>query len=100
MNFRIIISIIPYSIGEGVYSCNVVVKSKRFNAMCYYSTERPTVLEAHIFGFYKDLYNQKISIYLKNFIRKLVKNISFEQVKLLIKQDIKSCYEDFNNIRY
>lgn len=62
--------------------------------MCYYDLERPNILEAYIFDFNEDLYNQTISIYLKNFIRKPIKNISFEEVKLLIKQDIESCYID------
>ncbi|WP_419235166.1 riboflavin kinase [Rickettsia endosymbiont of Nabis limbatus] len=52
--------------------------------MCYYDLERSNILEAYIFNFNEDLYNQTINIYLKNFIRKPVKNISFEEIKLLI----------------
>ena len=64
--------------------------------MCYYDISRSNILEAHIFDFNKDLYDQEISIYLKSFIRKSVKSISLEQVKLLIEQDIKSCRKDLN----
>ncbi|WP_395476658.1 riboflavin kinase [Rickettsia endosymbiont of Pantilius tunicatus] len=88
------ISIVPYSIQEGVYSCRVLVKEKQYKAMCYYDLERSNILEAYIFNFNEDLYNQTINIYLKNFIRKPVKNISFEEIKLLIKKDIESCYND------
>lgn len=94
------ISVTPHNIPEGVYSCQVVIKDKIFNAMCYYDMGRPYILEAHIFDYNENLYNQSVSIYLKNFIRKPVKNISLKEVKSLIKQDIKSCREDFVSSRF
>ncbi len=66
------------------FSCNLLVPFYLTMTMCYYDLERSNILEAYIFNFNEDLYNQTINIYLKNFIRKPVKNISFEEIKLLI----------------
>ena len=79
----------------GVYSAKVILDKKTKKRGIVNIGYRPTfgknrlVLEVHIFGFKKNLYDKRIKIMLIKFIRKEKKFKSIDQLKKQIKKDIK-----------
>ncbi len=79
----------------GVYSCKVIIDKKIKKKGIVNVGYRPTfgknrlVLEVHIFGLKKNLYDKRIKIMLIRFIRKEKKFKNITQLKKQIKKDIK-----------
>ena len=79
----------------GVYSCKVILDKKIKKKGIVNVGYRPTfgknrlVLEVHIFGLKKNLYDKRIKIMLIRFIRKEKKFKNITQLKKQIKKDIK-----------
>jgi len=79
----------------GVYSAKIIVDKKTKKKGIVNIGYRPTfgknklILEAHIFGLKKNLYDKRIKVMLINFIRKEKRFKSIAQLKKQIKIDIK-----------
>ncbi|MDR0829754.1 MAG: bifunctional riboflavin kinase/FAD synthetase [Prevotellaceae bacterium] len=82
----------------GVYSVEVEIKSGVFIGMLYIGN-RPTLdgknltIEVNIFDFSEDIYNQKISLKLKHFIREDKKFNSLQELKNHLVKDKKKVLE-------
>ncbi len=72
---------------EGVYDCIIYRENIVYNGMCYYTHTRKNILEAHLFDYTQNLYDQEIKVCLVNFIRSPYEYINFEQMQALIKND-------------
>ena len=78
---------------KGVYCVNIIFKSNLYKGIANFG-ERPTVkgvyllLEAHIFGFNKDIYGKELTVEFLAFIRAEKKFDNFEELTKQIKKDI------------
>lgn len=88
------IQITEKNLEEGVYSCNIFAEEKLHKGMCYFDNRRSNILEAHLFEYQGNLYGKEIIVGLNRFIRKPKLNISLEEVKQLIQNDVKACCEN------
>jgi len=76
----------------GVYSVYVLHKNRHFNGMMYIGN-RPTIdgknqsVEVNIFDFNENIYNQKIKVFLKKFIREDKKFDSLNELKKQLIKD-------------
>ena len=85
---------IDTDLNPGVYSCKVFLDKKWYNGMCYHDKKRPFILEVHIFDYNGDLYGQKITVHLCNFIRAPYSFKSPKEAEDFIKEDIIACKRD------
>lgn len=87
---------------NGVYIVEVFFNEKSFNGIMNIGL-KPTVggknisIEVNIFNFDQDIYNQKISISVLEFIRSEIKFNNIEQLKNQIKIDVIKATNYFNN---
>ena len=87
---------------NGVYIVEVFFNEKSFNGMMNIGL-KPTIggknisIEVNIFNFDQDIYNQKISISVLEFIRSEIKFNNIEQLKNQIKLDAIKATNYFNN---
>jgi hypothetical protein len=75
----------------GVYASTVDYDGKRYNAMGYTDERRPTVLEAHLFGFNEDMYGKDITVSLLHFIRAPVPYTTADKMRTLLLKDMQMC---------
>jgi riboflavin kinase/FMN adenylyltransferase len=77
---------------SGVYAVEIALKNLIFNGMLYIGN-RPTLsgknqsVEVNIFDFNENIYDEKITVFFKNFIRKDKKFTSLEKLKKQINKD-------------
>lgn len=87
---------------KGVYACQVLWKGTRYQGMCNIGI-RPTIdahnltIEAHIFGFDKEIYNDELSIFLIDRIRDEKKFGSLELLKNQLIKDRETIYNLFHS---
>ncbi len=79
------------SLKGGVYSCIISIHNKKYKGMCYHDYKRPNTLEAHLFNYDDNLYEKKITIELKQFIRAPISIKSLNLLQELIAQDAVLC---------
>lgn len=84
-------------IKPGVYSCLVTLNNKLYKSMCYSDNKSPNKLEAHLFNYQGNLYNQRITVKLLNFIRDPKEVKSINDLKKLIKLDKMLCEKELEN---
>jgi len=79
---------------QGVYAVSVQIGSISYQAIANLGVaptirnDQTPVLEVHIFNFNQDLYEQKVEVIFKKFIRPEVKFKGIEELKSQIQQDI------------
>ena len=85
----------------GVYAGTINIDNEIFNAIVNIGVN-PTVddqsnvkIEAHIFDFSSDIYNKKVELSLKKFIRNEIKFNNIDELKIQIAEDIKTAKKYF-----
>lgn len=79
---------------QGVYAVSVLIGSLSYQAIANLGVaptirnDQTPVLEVHLFDFNQDLYEQKVEVIFKKFIRPEVKFNGIEELKSQIQQDI------------
>ena len=75
----------------GVYRCDVQVTSHAYKGMCYYDSNRPGVLEAHLFDYQGNLYGKYITVTLEKFVRAPQNFVSLKELQKRLHQDARAC---------
>lgn len=96
-----IITVIPKTIHYGVYAGFVqLTDGTKHQAAIIVGVPKQNntfAIEAHIFNFDEEIYNQNVTFFLHEYIRPLEKCNSFEELKEKISQDIKLIQEWHTN---
>ncbi|WP_310556104.1 bifunctional riboflavin kinase/FAD synthetase [Flavobacterium sp.] len=85
----------------GVYIVESVIQNKRIEGMMNIGY-KPTIdgkeisIEVHFFDFNQDIYDQKITVSLLEYIRDEIKFDSFEELQVQLQKDKKISFEYFN----
>jgi len=78
---------------DGIYTCQVIVRKKRYNGMLYIGdiptigTDNPKSIEVNIFDFEEDIYDERISIHVLEYLRGDQKFDSLNELKVQLGKD-------------
>ncbi len=76
---------------RGLYVCQTMIDTKNYTGLLYYghnSLSKADCLEVHLMNFSGDLYGQKITVTVKDFLRGEIHFKDKEELKKQIEQDI------------